>query len=309
VSAKAKGHLKAGISYVLETVYAVNPVGFVLAALAVVGIWRIARRPTPLGILVVTAAFTESAFVVLSGGDWMEGGRFLVVLAALVSILAAVALAGASIRTLVTGGACALIALQIVGMVRFARSESTGTPIWASPLPLASSAQNFEWVERQNRVHLRDTLTIAPLERVIKDLQPHVAGRITIASGQGGMVAYYVFRKAFGQLTFIDLADVATDTFMTRCPQLLDPGKVGSRVHYADWLATSARCDVPKPDIIVDVFDFRLLGSDQYVAVHQDDGNIGSSSSLLPGETISLVQFIAVRRDLAQYIPPGHRDP
>jgi hypothetical protein len=307
VYAKAKGHLKAGVAYVLQGVVETNPVGFVLAVLAVIGIWRIARKPTALGVLVVTATLAESGFVVLAGGDWMEGGRFLVPITVLAAILSAVGLAGFTRRILVAGVASLLVALQIVGMIHFARNNSTGSPIWASPSTVSPSESSFSWAEHRNRVHVRDTGAIAPLEQIIDDLQRHVDGRIRIASGQGGMVAYYVFRKEFGRITFIDLADIATDTFMAQCPELLDPGKVGSRVHYAEWFAENGRCEVPEPDVIVDVFDFDLLGSDQYVAVYEQHGAIGSGSSILPGDDVSLDQFIAVRRDLAPYVTSRHR--
>ena len=307
VSAKATGHLKAGVAYVLLTVSHTNPVGFVLAVLAIVGVWRIAMKPTPLGVLVVSAALADFAFVVLAGGDWMEGGRFLVPIVVLTAILSVVGLAGFTRRSLITGVAVVLVALQIGGMLRFARDQSTGSPVWASPSIVSSTKNSFSWFERHNRVHLRDTITIAALEHVIDDLKQHVAGRITVASGQGGMVAYYVFQKEYGRATFIDLHGLATDTF-ARCPALLHPTLLGSGVAYVEWLANNARCDVPKPDVIVDAFDFKLLGSNQYVAVYEKLGDIGSGSPLLPGGYVSLNQFIAVRRDLASYVVPRHVD-
>ena len=120
VSAKTTGHPKGGLLYLLHGVADANPVGFVLAVLALIGALRIAQKPTPLGVLIVCAALADLAFVVLAGGDWMEGGRFLVALGALVAVLSAVCLAGLTRRGLAASVAVVLVALQIGGMFRFA---------------------------------------------------------------------------------------------------------------------------------------------------------------------------------------------
>ena len=155
---------------------------------------------------------------------------------------------------------------------------------------------------------MRDSTAIAPLVKVIDDLKQHVHGRITLASGQGGMVPYYVFQREYGRAQFIDLNGLATDTF-AQCPELMDRGKVGYRVHYSEWFAKRGTCSIPRPDVIFDIFPFNQLGTDvnrHYTVVFVQHGGSGSGSSLLPGGPVSAYQFIAVRRDLAPYVASRH---
>jgi hypothetical protein len=305
VSAKARGlHVGAGVKYLYSYLKFGNPIGVLVAAFAVWGVVRIVRRPTVLGVLVAGAAVAHLGFVVLVGGDWMEGGRFLLAAQALAAVLAIVGIGELSYRVALVG---MLVVLQIGGVVRFAHGQSNGTPVWAtpvSPVPTSASvAGTYSWLEHQDRVHLRDTTTVGPLERVVAQLHARLHRPVTIASGQAGMVAYYTFRKDFGRARFIDTNSLASDRF-SRCPELLSHTTLGAHITYGAWFTHTAQCHVPLPDVVLDTYD--PAGDpalkEHYALAYAQRGPITTSSSLLPGYRIRADQFISVRHDLAPYV-------
>jgi hypothetical protein len=316
VSAKANGiQIGDGLDYLFESVKESSPwglavLGVALSILAVVGIIRIVRRPTPLGVLVATAAVLELGFVVLVGGDWMEGGRFLVSVAALAAVLAVVGIEAVPARAVI---AVVVIALQVGGAVHFAKKSSTGAPAWATPsitgAPLETGS--YAWFERQNRVHLRDTSFVDPLVRVIDALKPHVKGPVTVATGQAGMVPYYVFQSEYGHATLIDVRGIATDA-LSRCPNLEPTGPLGMgyglSITLSGWLANEKQCGVKRPDVIFGLDNFTELLLDvqaQYQLVHQQRGRAVTHSRELPGELVPAREFIAVRKDLGRFFDPA----
>jgi hypothetical protein len=314
VSAKSNGiQLEAGLDYLVRAVRESSPLGLAiagapLAVLALVGVVRIVRRPTSLGVLVASAALVELGFVVLVGGDWMEGGRFLVSTAALVAILVAVAIEAVPGRAIV---ALVLILLQVGGSINFAKKSSTGSPAWATPTSPETrhgGEHPYAWFERQNRVHLRDTTFIEPLVLVIDALKPHVDGPVTVASGQAGMVPYYVFQKEYGDAELIDVRGLATDT-LSRCPGLEPTGPLGMGYGLSEtlalWFAHEKQCGVPKPDVIYGLDDFPPELRADYQLVHQQRGRSVTHSSFLPGELVPAREFIAVRKDLGKHFPPA----
>src|SRR5207244_1777814 len=86
-------------------------------------------RGTPLEALVWMAAAAQLSFVIASGGDWMEAGRFLVPFFTLAAILAAVGLTRTSRFRI---GLAALVSLQLIGLLVVAWHHSTGRPVFAS---------------------------------------------------------------------------------------------------------------------------------------------------------------------------------
>ena len=215
----------------------------------------------------------------------MEGGRFLVSAQALAAVLAIVGIGERSYRVALVG---MLVVLQIGGMVRFAHGQSNGTPVWAtpvSPVPTSASvAGTYSWLEHQDRVHLRDTTTVRPLERVVAQLHARLHRPVTIASGQAGMVAYYTFQKDFGRARFIDTNSLASDRF-SRCPELLRHTTLGAHITYGAWFAHTARCRVPLPDVVLDTYDPARDPAlkEHYDLAYAQRGPITTSSSLLPG--------------------------
>ena len=196
---------------------------------------------------------------------------------------------------------------QIGGMVRFAHGQSNGTPVWAtpvSPVPTSASvAGTYSWLEHQDRVHLRDTTTVRPLERVVAQLHARLHRPVTIASGQAGMVAYYTFQKDFGRARFIDTNSLASDRF-SRCPELLRHTTLGAHITYGAWFAHTARCRVPLPDVVLDTYDPARDPAlkEHYDLAYAQRGPITTSSSLLPGYSVRADQYISVRHDLAPYV-------
>jgi hypothetical protein len=315
VSAKANGvQLEAGVDYVVRAVRETSPsalaiAGIPFAALGIVGVVRIARRPGALGVLVASATLVQLGFVVMVGGDWMEGGRFLVTTAALASVLVAVGIEAVPGRAMI---AIALIALQVGGAINFAERSSTGSPAWTTPSTpdtRRSGHNPYAWYERQNRTHLRDTTVIEPLALVIDEVARHVDGPVTVASSQAGMVPYYVFQRGV-DAEFIDVRGLATDT-LSRCPGYEATGPLGMGHGLSETLALvfayEKECGVPRPDVIYGLDDFPAEVQAEYQLVHQQLGRSVNHSSWLPGELVPARAFVAVRKDLGEHFPPFRR--
>ena len=134
-----------------------------------------------------------------------------------------------------------IVALQIVGIIGFARDSSTSLPIWRAlalqvdaptdryswimdvsfettvGLQTNASTDGFSWFEKVNRSHLRDISLVNQMNSSISTLQEQGSNPTIIMSQIGGMVTYYLARAHFGEFEFIDRAGLITRHF-TSCP-------------------------------------------------------------------------------------------
>lgn len=261
------------------------------------------RRSWPAAMLVFFLA-GYGGFVVLTGGDWMEAGRFLVPLAPLVAVLSAVALREIRqdvVRRLL---AAALLATQLVGVWWVADKWSTGRPAWSTvtaSLPAAdvAAADAAPWYERSNRVHYRDLAFLGHLNAVLNTLAKRQS-TITVASGQAGMLPYYFMQQRQDQVTFIDRGSLTTNTFH-RCSHALIRTSLGAGMTFDYWLTHTSECGVPAPDVVYDVGSFSAITalSSEYTLVYQQPAvPIEPNTSHLRGTPTPASEFIAVRTDL-----------
>jgi hypothetical protein len=245
-------------------------------------------------------AACQLGFVIFAGGDWMEAGRMFVPFLAVAAVLAAVTVARTERRALL---ASAVIAIELVGVVVVARSDSTGKPLWASAGdggdPARAAALPF--FERVNRIHLRDGIFVSHVEDVVKRLHEATGNRISVSSGQAGMVPYYLVDTVGSDARFIDRGDLSGDAF-ARCsegevPFPMGEGKV---MPYNFWFSHLDECGVPKPDVIYE------LGTKPSTAVYSGYTTVYQAplrklyadSIDLPGTAVGNGQYIAVRNDL-----------
>ena len=97
-------------------------------------------------------------------------------------------------------------------------SQSTGRPLWAflekdPALRRSSGGIKHSWPERANQVHTRDILFIGEISSVVDRLLEEKE-RVSIFSGQAGMVTYYLAKQFYGRVEFVDRFGLSTQHFM-----------------------------------------------------------------------------------------------
>ena len=322
VSAKAGGvgldTLRDGLSYVAQSISWL-PTLLGLAILVALGLGRAWRGRGPdanrrLVTLVCTSAFiaAQLSFAVATGGDWMEGARFLV---PALPLLAAGAVRGLIDWPRRVGSAmtAVLVVCGIAQTLLFAASSSTGTPLpgvteqrGQVQRALGRNEAWVSWPEWANRVNLRDVPLITALDPYIRTLL-HSTGktRLAVLSGQMGMVPYHLAGRFPGAIRFIDLRGLVTRD-LTDCPVTADRhrGRGGlAGLSYGRALRLrgelAAACGMPLPDLVFGPSSpgrLREVAAAGYAIVYEQEGSIDAASGL--GAPRSIDAFIAIRRDL-----------
>lgn len=193
-------------------------------------------------------------FVVFSGGDWMEGGRFLVPLLPVVFLIVSV-----SISKLVNSGPLFILIIAILLLFEartyliFAVWNSTSLPAW-SQVNLVEEVSNsdFSWLEHHNKVYLRDIPVVHYLKGEVARIHDLKNDKVVIMSGQAGFVLYHISREYYGQIKFLDRHALADDTF-TKCDVTKQAGKnyivldLTYTFFFENKAAIETNCKVPAP--------------------------------------------------------------
>ncbi|MGA2261212.1 MAG: hypothetical protein ABSH28_07245 [Acidobacteriota bacterium] len=254
--------------------------------------------------------------VAIVGGDWMEGGRFLVPILPVLFVLltADTRLYFHSRRLLVRLlPIIVLVSYHMVGNYLFAEQVSRGRPLWSyladtqsSDTDLRQIHQSYSWVEIVARGHLRDTPVIAELEKIIAS-QPDNRS-LTVMSHQGGMVLYYLAKRFFGRIEFIDLCGLFS-SHVGSCRQVIDlasfqtPFNSGTLIPWEYYFEHKERlqkeCNFPVPDIIVDLYwsenVLKSLEQNGYAVVFKSRGYI-KAHAFLENDYGPCPEFIALRK-------------
>ena len=263
------------------------------------------------GLLLSLYTLAYIAFILLVGGDWMEGSRFIVPVIPALALLAVVIIPHIKLRDLQVYAIGGIIAFHVVGAVWFAKFGSISTPLWdvsrveQIDLPI----ERYSWFARPNRTHLRDMPVVEELGSVIERLQPSVDGKLTIMSGQAGFVPFHALGPLYDQIEFIDRRGVTTPHF-TECEVTNEVERDSTGLlrvlptffAYAEEI--EKQCSVESPHIIFDL-DLpeltieNIVTRNGYVVVYRQTGKIQMSKTL-QGIEVLAHEFIAVREDLAQ---------
>jgi hypothetical protein len=273
-----------------------------------------ANSPKPLSMFSLLYIVFSVLFIVFSGGDWMEGGRFVVHLlpvAVLLSVVTLRRLLPSRKPFLITCGI--LLVIQVLSIVDFARTRSTGVPLWrstdaAGEILRKSSAQPYSWFEKANRVHLRDIPVIHPLDTIVQRLSSQRNNaKVIVMSGQLGMTAYYTAKGNYRSVQLIDRYGL-TERSLSGCAMLDNvprtPLGIGlTQTSFLQNIDSIARgCGIPRPDVIYDVFhrpgELEVLPRSGYIVIYLQKGPVVTGSKLLPGAPVFGGQYIAVRFDL-----------
>jgi len=245
------------------------------------------------------------AFAILSGGDWMEGGRFLVFFLPVIVAFVPLAIARMTKRLVLLVIVTSIVAgCQVATLIEFAKYSSTGVPIWAVPVG-AIDTPDYSWFEKRNRVNMRDAEIINNLDRLVTQIISSRNSPVTVMSGQMGIVPYHLAMKHRGNVRFMDRFGL-TDRIFTSCDttRSLRRGRLGLQLSYKFYFENREALEksghLPRPDIIFDIGSARdsRAADNGYTIVYNQSGRIASDSQLFPGREVPADEFIAVRNDL-----------
>ena len=293
------------------------PVLLFLAGAGLVAARPARRQGDGVAALVTALGIGQLAFIVVSGGDWMSGGRFFapaVPALVLVGFVALEALASAArTRTLLVAAYC--VSNLLFGIQLLHRGITDGQPLWSlhgaierveariGPSPIAS-------VELMNRIHRRDAVVIDELLEIADAIVARVpARRIHALTGQAGMLAYHLVAKHPDRFNVLDLWSL-TDRQLMDCfpPGSIETSRWGTLIGtwrpFAEHAEITARCGLPLPDLFFNADveshlpkQFAELG---YEILYHQVGHLGSEASGFFPSWYPADGFIAVKRDLAQ---------
>lgn len=274
-------------------------------------------------LMVSMFAFSFLAFVIFSGGDWMEAGRFLVPVLPLIILcyLAPLEREATRFAGLIPWAAGLICVFHLYGVLHYAH-VSTRTHrgrialnyesvkrFYAQKLP---ETRKYTWVERTARGHLRDIPVLEVLDQVLPVIRK--SGPVTVLSHQAGMIFFYLAQNPFRKVIVIDGAALSTrhliDGFTREEVRAFrQANNVGVPISFEDYFARAESLQdanrLPVPDII---FDFVLpyepfvesLPARGYVLLFRGKGSIPGFRFEQDYGPVDM--FVAVKRDL---LPQG----
>ncbi|MSQ44290.1 MAG: hypothetical protein EXR45_08835 [Chloroflexi bacterium] len=316
----ALDRITGGITYALTTIgqYPVVVLSLVMAIAFARGVRRpdpIRSRMAPLAVFVAIYIL----FVLTSGGDWMEGGRFFVPILAPAIILAfcwygPVLTRGSVIIT--------IVGINIATSCLFAQEWSTSSVLGDRSFRDAfpTDTTPYSWFEAQNRTHYRDLIFLNAVRPVIDFYVDAVPNEpLVIMSGQAGLVPFHLVQEHYGRLRFIDQFGLTTRDFTgcvmtskTRRDVYGLPVSLERYIQQRD--ALEAVCNIAPPAFIfeldtIDGREARFIAEHGYVVLVQESGILAGAYPFR-GEAVQLNQFLGVREDLVEAYPyPGLRNP
>lgn len=249
-----------------------------------------------------------TAFIWISGGDWMQAGRFLVPVLPLAAVFTAQLLSSRSDR-LRLPLLIAILSLNLYSHYVTLKQQSHGTPLWASFHITAEHQQRYSLFEQYNQEHLRDMDVIDVLDHTINHLHATPTEPVTLLSGQSGMVFYYTAQKHFGTVKFYDNRALVENSLL-KC-ELVDNVARSPQGLYFDFDGFFARqpalqdnCGIPRPDILYDINDLsrqlpQRMSEQGYTLIHKEGGKMLEASdtwpvNTFPVNTLPAVNFVMV---------------
>ena len=298
-----------------------NPVVLLSALTIPVVIWRFFyRKPeknadhvwsTPvLTLLLVLLIYVGAycGFAWSSGGDWMQGGRFLVPVIPLSTLLVVIVSALLVRNKAVLHVVFLLLAVSgLFWLPGFVVRGSHGIPVWAQ-YRLNPADDRYSIFEKYNQEHLRDMAVIGHLRDMIPSLYKQLGRPVRLLSGQAGMVFYTLGKEFYGQVQFSDFRGLVEGGYTT-CPLLRNTRRnaMGLDWNYIQLFemqpALESVCNVQQPDIVYDVnhtfYDVpTVFDQAGYALIHQERGFVLVNKSALGANRLLTPNLIFVRKDL-----------
>lgn len=266
VIAKSGSHdlsrLKEGLIYFTDSILTTNSiVMFILALIMIIfsifsEMFRGANNKFDFFIL-ITSLFViiYFAFIITSGGDWMEVGRFFVPILPMVAILALSILDRLKKRSVTIFIIMTMIITQSYAMFEIKKSTNFHLKDYKeiSQYQLPAS---YSFFEKINRVHLRDIPLSENLKKTIETLKNHKENQpITFMSPYAGMVVFHTMKQYFGDVKFIDMYGLST-LDMYNCKLVSstlnsnEGIKVTLKYFFKHAIDFKSECNIELPDII-----------------------------------------------------------
>jgi len=270
--------------------------------------------PNPVVLLVSALSLAQLAFVVISGGDWMKGSRFVapaipaMVLSGLY-LLDQWLLSTASVRSV----ALLLVGINVVCSVEaLHRGDSEGR-LALTWIRVAKQAEErltpgrFSMIEFGNCYHLRDAFMVDKLLPIVSEVASLLDRPVYVMTGQAGMIAYYLISEQFGKVKILDLWSLTTRELKDCLPRRAARGsKYGTFISLEkvlrDAKANAEKCGIPVVDVY---YNERLspraatwLKRYNYRLLYHQVGRVNNSrSDKFVSGGIMADGHIAVRRD------------
>ncbi len=302
--------MKRGVLYLKSHLLYSDIGSYALTLLAAAGtlyaVWQVIKTDRRDNFIMISLLFFVSylSFIILSGGDWMEGGRFLVPLVPFASIFIALLLNRVIRSRLVFYLIVSLLVIiQMNSLYVFNMAKSTGIPADERVEFIKEiDVSGYSWFEMHNKANVRDIPTIHYLKQVIEEVRKENDGKIMILSGQMGMIPYHIAKQYYSKVNFIDRFGL-TDRVFTSCrtTNSLTRNTQGLSIGYDYFFENikelESSCGLGRPDI---VFDHSAEYADsvsrygyKIVYFQRGDVDVGINGADIPAE-----QFIAVKDDL-----------
>ena len=287
-----------GMRYLLA-----HPVASSITTIAAgTGLWRVLRPRSDQDLTLPLAGLFVGAqlgFVLFSGGDWMEGARFLAPTLPLCLVLL---LGTFQIRAF--GWTLALV--LAVSSLQFAFGKSRSLFAWQSAeTEYVADEPRLAWFEAKNLVHLRDEPTLVALKQILASLPADKEP--LILTGQGGLVLFHLRRDHHSPVRVVDRYGLL-DRSLSSSPTVLRAGRsrlglnLGYRDLLRDWHTIMREARLPEPDIIFDNGigrgDEEELAERGYVKVYGQTGQLIRGSKRQPAK-----QVIFLKRELVNSLP------
>ena len=322
VLAKASGlslsNARSGVDYLWElrgTLWIIIPA---FVGLGLFARDAVRRRGFPIATIPIAMLFAYLGFVVSTGGDWMELGRFVVPVVPLLALCALDAGRQVAWRSAIAATTALFLSLNVLGLYGAVRRESTGVPVWKwRRVDCSGDCAAAPWHERYNHIHNRDRRFLSAAREVMRSVVDLDPGRpVIVMSLQAGMVAYYLELEFGRAMRFVDTCSLVTSDFMA-CPvtQRAKKTSLGACTPIPELLQnrTALRNDCGiDPDIVFGLFPGtppaiaaldRRLGPLGYQIAVAGNYPLSADGSLQKPLNINTGQYLAVRADIAARLP------
>ena len=307
---------KIGLGTYYFFVYAIHNIVLTIGAISVVLylIHLLKNRINSTGtnhhlLLSALILFSYSSFIIISGGDWMQAGRFFVPILPLAAIHC-FNLANKYNTPLTASLFILAIVLCFNGCGNYLtlKELSHGTPIWADYRINEKHQQRYSRFEQWNQEHLRDMEIIDHLDQVINQLKENNPQPVTLMSGQSGMVYFYTAKQHFKEVRFYDSRGL-TEKSLLKCALIDDVPRSRQGLYFGfnDFFIRQPGlfevCGIPEPDILYDINDYarempKQMAAHGYTLIHKEGGGILQNKSIWPAKFLPASNIIMVANDL-----------
>jgi hypothetical protein len=276
------------------------------------------REDTQSLVFTLSICFSLSyiSFIVLSGGDWMEAGRFIVPMVPIASVFVVstiyiyfmswskyIVLFGIFMLTLSTN--VNIVENQSTGVSNLHR-ESYRKDLKNALTNRKIPYDTYSWFEKYNKVHARDLVSIQKLSSIIRSHSK--SDGLNILSGQMGIVMYHLNKKYRENIEVIDNYNLTTNKISKCAPEDVNVGRSGSHVRILEIINNIGyyedRCNIDKPDIIYHLqgeYD-ELLRDRGYIDIYRQEGYMSLEHEYMEGSTVTSDQFIMISKSLYKQI-------